>query len=174
VEFYEAVRARYSCRSYRPDPIPDEVVDRMMDAVRRAPSARNVQPWMLILVTDADLRRRLGEACCNQTFVGAAPLVVVACATGTPCKMGGTVSTQMVDIGIAMEHLALAAAVEGLGSCWIGAFEHDAVRSLLGVPDDVSVGAVMPLGFAADQPSPDDRRKGTAEITCKDRYATPS
>ena len=170
MEFYEAVQARYSCRSYRPDPIPDDVLGRMLAGVRRAPSARNVQPWRFVLVTDAELRPKLAQACCGQTFVGEAPLVVVACGTGTPCKTGGQASTQLLDIGIALEHLALSAAAEGLGTCWIGAFDPAAVGELLGIPADVQVAAVMPVGYPADQRPAEDRRKPLADIICQDRY----
>lgn len=144
---------RTSVRSYRPDTVEDEKLSRILDAARRAPSGKNGQPWVFIVVRDADIRKKLVPACKNQEFVGQAPVVVVACGREELAykKMGGYWNSLPVDIGIAMEHLMLAAEAEGLGTCWIGAFIEDEVREILSIPDEVKIVALTPVGYPADE-----------------------
>ena len=79
MDIHDAIRTRRSVRAYRPDPIPEEVLTRVLDAARVAPSAGNGQPTRLILVTDAGAREKLAALCGNQSFIAEAPIVVVAC-----------------------------------------------------------------------------------------------
>ena len=180
MEVFEAIRLRRSVRAYRAEPIPREVMERMLQVLRLAPSACNYQPWKFVIVTDEQLRRDLGEACRGQTFVGEAPVVVVGC--GSPGEaykgMGGSGNSVDVDLAIALDHLTLAAAAEGLGTCWIGAFDEEAVKKLLHVPEDVKVVAITPLGYPAGQaalgPAPEERRKPLETIISYDRFVSPS
>lgn len=153
MDIYDAIRMRTSVRSYRPDTVEDEKLSRILDAARRAPSGKNGQPWVFIVVRDADIRKKLVPACKNQEFVGQAPVVVVACGREELAykKMGGYWNSLPVDIGIAMEHLMLAAEAEGLGTCWIGAFIEDEVREILSIPDEVKIVALTPVGYPADE-----------------------
>jgi nitroreductase len=123
----------------------------MRDALRLAPSACNFQPWKFIWVQDGDLRRRVAEAANNQEWMADAPCIVVGCGRADDAykKMGGDGSSIDVDLAIALDHLTLAAAAEGLGTCWIGAFNQAAVKELLSVPLDVKVVALTPLGRPA-------------------------
>lgn len=79
MDFYEVIRTRRSIRSYKPDPIPDDVLTRILGAARIAPSGSNRQPWKFIVVRDEELKRRLAIACHNQMFIAEAPVVIVAC-----------------------------------------------------------------------------------------------
>ncbi|MBN1885559.1 MAG: nitroreductase family protein [Candidatus Krumholzibacteriota bacterium] len=171
MDIYEAIRTRTSVRSYLPDSIDDARLGRVLDAARLAPSGKNGQPWTFIVVRDPSIRRRLVPACKDQAFVGEAPVVVVACGREELAyrKMGGYWNSLPVDIGIAFEHLMLAAAAEGLGTCWIGAFIEEDVREILGVPADVKIVALTPIGYpAADQtPRP---RKPMEEILMENRW----
>ena len=122
----EIIRARTSVRSYRSDPVPEEVLRRVMEAARLAPSGKNLQPWKFILVRDERMKFRLAEASRNQSFIAQAPLVVVAC--GFPDRsyprQGNYMKSWTIDVACAVEHLMLQAREEGLGTCWIGAFEE--------------------------------------------------
>jgi nitroreductase len=152
MDVLEAIRIRRSVRKYRDDPIPDDVLDRMLEAIRLAPSACNYQPWRFVVVRDKQTREALGEASCKQHFIAQAPAIIVGC--GFPDKaykkMGGYGNSVDIDLAIALDHLTLAAAAKGLGTVWIGAFDEEAVKRILGVPADVKVVALTPLGYPAE------------------------
>jgi len=171
MDFYEAVNRRLSIRSYKPDPVPEEALQRILDAGRLAPSAKNIQPWKFIVVTDPAVRERLVPACRGQKFIAEAPVVICGCAVEAEAwnGMGGYWSAAAVDVTIALEHMILAAAAEGLGTCWIGAFIEDEVRSVLAIPEGVKPIALTPLGFPAREAEPRGR-KDLSEVVCRERY----
>jgi nitroreductase len=174
---HEAIRTRRSVRRYSPRPIPESTLPRLRDALRLAPSACNLQPWRFIFVTDGKLRAELGQAAHGQTFIAQAPLIVVAC--GFPGRaykgMGGHGNSVDIDVAIALDHLTLAAAAEGLGTCWIGAFDERAVKRLLAIPEETKVVALTPLGFPESpsliRPVAKDERKTEGEVFSVDRFA---
>lgn len=172
MELREALATRRSVRAYRPDPVPADALERVLEAARVAPSANNLQPWTFIVVRDPDLRTELAARCCGQRFVGEAPLVIVACGEPSDGEIGGYASSVPVDVAIAVDHLTLAARAEGLGTCWIGAFDHDGVRQLLGIPAPVRVVAITPLGHpkGARPFRPTGSRKRLDQIVCWERY----
>ena len=172
MDFYDAVRNRVSVRAYKPDPVPDDVLNRVLNAGRLAPSAKNIQPWKFIVVRDPETRAALVPACRGQALVGQAPVVICACAlTDQAWKgMGGYWSAEAVDVTIALEHMILAAAAQGLGTCWIGAFTEAEVKKVLGIPENAKPIALTPLGYPAQQPKPRPR-KPLAEIVCYDRFS---
>ena len=167
----EAIQKRRSVRKYKPDPLPEDVLGRILQAARLAPSGKNLQPWRFILVRSAETKERLARASADQTFIAEAPVVVVACADPEAryARMGRYMKSWPVDVACALEHLMLQAADEGLGTCWIGAFEEQAVKDILGVPDGIKVLALTPLGYPADVPS-FRGRKGLAEIVSEEKY----
>ena len=171
VDIYEVIKKRVSVRKYRPDQVPDDLLNRIMEAARLAPSAKNLQPWHFIIVRDEKLRKDLVPACRNQHFIAEAPVVICGCADKNRCyaKMGGIIYSYPVDLGIAMEHIILAATAEGLGTCWIGAFDEEEVKKILMVPDHLTVVALTPLGYPATEPRPRPR-KTLDEITSFEYY----
>ena len=173
MEFYKVLRTRRSVRSYRPDLISQDSLNRVLGAVRISPSGSNRQPWRFILVTDPDLRGELAAACRDQNFVGEAPIIVVACGHDIKYNRGGYMGEMsfLVDISIAFTHLILAARAEGLGTCWIGSFDNDRIKGLLSIPDDYDVVAVSPLGYPDGEWFKEtDHRKPLSEITSLNRY----
>ena len=152
MEFYEVIRTRRSVRSYKPDPIPEEVLKRILEAARIAPSGSNRQPWKFILVKDEELKKKVAECCHGQMFIAEAPIVIVACGYNIHYNRGGYMGdlSMLVDVSIAMTHLILAARAEGLGTCWIGAFDNECLKKLLKIPEDVNVVAITPLGYPKD------------------------
>lgn len=171
MDIYEAVRERTSVRAYKPDPIEEDKLERILDAARLAPSGKNGQPWTFIVVKDEDLRKKLVPACKNQEFVGQAPVIIVACGHEERAykKMGGYWNSMPLDIGIAIEHLMLAAVSEGLGTCWIGAFIEEQVREILGVPEGVKIVALTPVGYPAGDKT-HRPRKSLDEIIMHERW----
>jgi len=173
MEFYEVIKTRRSIRSYKPDMPPHEALDRILEAVRISPSGSNRQPWRFIIVTDREKREKLATACGNQGFVGEAPVIVVACGHDIKYNRGGYMGEKsfLVDVSIAFTHLVLAARAEGLGTCWIGFFQNDEVKELLGIPDDYDVVAVTPLGYPRGEEFREtDKRKPLSEITLIDWF----
>jgi len=165
-----AIRKRRSIRSYQDRPVEEDKLQRILEAARLAPSARNVQAWKFIVVRDPELRRQLVDAANGQKFVGEAPVVIIACATETSHVMACGLPNYQIDTAIAITNMTLQAVAEGLGTCWIGAFKQDAVKRLLGIPDSVCVVELLPLGYPTQQPAPRSR-KALEEIVCYDKWA---
>ena len=167
----EAIRRRKSVRKYKPDPVPAEALGRILEAARLAPSGKNLQPWKFIVVRSTETKERLARASANQAFLASAPLVIVACGFPEECyaHMGRYMKSWTVDVSCAVEHLMLQAAAEGLGTCWIGSFEEDAVKEILGVPPQVRVLALTPLGYPAEDP-PGRGRKDLTQIVSEEKF----
>jgi nitroreductase len=168
----DAIAARQSVREYEVRAIEPDKLERVLEATRLAPSASNRQEWRFVVVRDQELRHKLAEVAGGQAFVGQAPVVIVACAVGTDHLMPCGLPSFSIDVAIALDHLSLVAVEEGLGTCWIGAFDQAKVKALLGIPDDVCVVELMPLGYPADTPR-SKQRKGLAEIAMRERWNQP-
>lgn len=174
-----AINNRRSVRKYSDRAIPGDVLARMRQVMRAAPSACNNQPWHFIFVTDPDLRRQVAAGSREQLWIADAPVIVVAC--GYPehayKRMGGYGNSIDIDLAIALDHLTLAATADGLGTCWIGAFSESAIKPLLGVPAEVKIVAMTPLGYPASGgligPLDEHRRKRPAELFSENRFGQP-
>jgi nitroreductase len=170
MEFSELIEKRYSVRAYKPDPVEDDKLQQVLQAARLAPTAANRQPFQLIVIRtegrEAELKRIY-----NQDWFVQPPLVICAC--GTPVqgwvRRYDNKNYSKVDVAIAMDHLILAAANLGLGTCWIAAFDPTAAREILGLPDDVEPIAFTPLGYPADQLRP-KKRKELSELVRYERW----
>ena len=150
MEFYDTIRTRRSCRGYFPDkPVPGEALARISEAINMAPSACNKQPVKFLFVRNAELRAKICGIY-RPDWLKDAPVIVVAlgCDEKAWHRPEGD-SIVPVDAAIAMEHFVLAAAAEGLGSCWICAFRRDEMDRVLGLEGTSwrSV-AISPLGYA--------------------------
>ena len=167
----EVIARRRSIRKYREDPIPEKVLGRVLEAARLAPSGKNLQPWKFIIIKDKSLKDKLAVASVGQFFITKAPVVIVACGFPDNCysRLGRYMKSWPVDVAIALEHLILQAEEEGLGTCWIGAFEEEEVKRILGIPENVKVLALTPLGYPDEAPLP-RRRKSLEEITSYDGF----
>ncbi len=145
------IKQRYSVRSYHDRPVEPEKLKTVLDAARLAPSARNMQDWRFVVVQDAAIRERLMVAANNQPFVGKAPVVIACCTTQPDYVMRCGQHSAPIDVAIAMDHMTLQAVEEGLGTCWIGSFYEDQVKTILGIPDNVRVIELLTLGYPADR-----------------------
>ncbi|MCE5329670.1 nitroreductase family protein [bacterium] len=169
--FLEIVEKRKSIRSYKSIEVEKEKLDYVLEAFRKAPSAKNLQPWKLVVITDKSIIKNLAVACNNQTFISEAPVVIVACAKEEEAygRMGGYLNSYPIDIGISLEHLILAATEQGLGTCWIGAFNEKAVKEVIRAPENVRVVAATPLGYPNEQ-GRERNRKPIEEIISFNSY----
>ncbi len=170
MDFQELTKKRYSVRAYKPDPVEDDKLARILEAARIAPTAANRQAFRVIVVQvkgrEADLRRIYGR----EWFIQA-PLVLCVCALpseGWVRKADGWNAAE-VDATIVMSHIVLAAADEGLGTCWIAAFDPAAAREVLGLPPEVIPSAFTPLGHPADTLGTKKRRP-LGDLVRRDRW----
>ena len=149
MDFFEVLEARRSVRAYKADPVPEDKLQRVLRAAQLAPTACNLQPWRLVVLETAgreqELRRVFGGA-----WLAQAPLVLcVASQPGVAWKRSDGKSYADVDAAIVADHVILAAAAQGLGTCWIGAFRPAAARELFGLLPDEEPVALTPLGIPA-------------------------
>lgn len=165
----EAIKQRRSVRSYKPDAVPEESLNRVLEAARLAPSAHNAQAWRFVVVKDEEKKQQLARAAHNQDFVAAAPIVIAAVALEPERMMSCNVPSYAVDLAIAVDHMTLQAVEEGLGTCWIGAFSQEEVKEILGVLEECKVVALLPLGYPADEPR-GKMRKRLDEIVSFDSF----
>lgn len=169
MEFYELIRKRYSVRAYQSTPIEEETLQRILEAAVLAPTAANRQSFQIIVVKTVGKEEQLKAVYPNPWFAQA-PLVVCACGLPQQNWVRRDGKNYMdVDVAIMMDHLILAAANEGLGTCWIGAFDPNPLRKLLNLPLDVEPIALTPLGYPADQPGP-KRRKPISDLVRYERW----
>jgi nitroreductase len=169
MEFKEVIRKRESVRGYMDKPIPDEKLRNVLEAARIAPSGSNRQDMKLIIVRDAKKREALARAAGNQHFVGEAPVIIVAVSTNPELVMHCEVPSHPVDLAIAVDHMTLAAVDEGLGTCWIGLFSQEQVKSILGIPDKYKVVTLFPLGFPKKEKG-FKSRKPLDKIVCYESF----
>jgi nitroreductase len=169
MEFRDLIRARYSVRAYKPDPIPQESLDRVLEAAILAPTAANRQPFRLIICQTAERQEELRRIYRNEWFTQPPLVIGIVALPGEAWTRRDGKNYADVDVSIAMDHLILAAANEGLGTCWIGAFDPQAAREVLGLPPGVEPIAFTPLGYPADAPR-EKRRKALVELIKYERW----
>ena len=170
MEVLEAIKQAKSVSKFRPDPIPEQKIQTVLNAARLAPSVENLQPWKFIAVTDEDAKRKLAGMVTNGRLLEA-PVVIVACARLDEAvgMIGGYMNSYPVDLGMALANLTLAATGEGLGTSWVFAFNEEKVRSLLRVPEDARVVGLTPVG-TPEAHEPPSGRKHLSEILAYNAY----
>ena len=176
----DAIMTRRSIRRYKDTPVDDATLEKVLEAARWAPSWANTQCARFVVVRDNDVRAGLVEALSEGNpatkALQNAPLIIVACAVkGTSGYYHGEVQTPkgdyfMLDVGLAMENLVLAAHALGLGTVHVGLFDHDKVDALLNVPEGTTVVEMTPLGYP-DREATAPPRKELSEIVVQDRFA---
>lgn len=163
MSFLEIVQTRRSLRTYLSAPVEQEKLEYVLECARLAPSWKNLQCWRFIVVEEAEERQALANAFAEtnpgRKALTQAPLIIVLCAVPAEAEVWENKDFMMLDAGLAMEHLILAAAEQGLGTCWQGLFSEEAVRSVLMIPEDVRVIAMTPLGYADETRRPRPRKE---------------
>ncbi|MFC1954067.1 nitroreductase family protein [Chloroflexota bacterium] len=163
MQFLKLAKKRYSVRAYKPEPVEDEKLQQMLEAARLAPTATNRQPFQLIVVHTAGREKELSRIYQRTWFVQA-PIVICACGIPSQSWIRRDGKNYCdIDVTIAMDHLILTAADLGLGTCWIGAFNPEAAREILKLPNEVEPIAFTTLGYPDDQPK-DKKRKPIGDL----------
>src|SRR3712207_2992440 len=143
MDVFEAVRTLLAVRSYRDTPVPEESIRRIVEAGRLTASSANGQPWHFVVVRNHDTLRQLGALARTGPYVAQAPLAIVVAIDKTRFAVS--------DASRAIQSMMLTAWADGLGSNWVGFGGLEAVKPLLGIPDDVEVFAVLPIGYPTDE-----------------------
>jgi nitroreductase len=152
MDFYDVINQRRSIRGYKADPIPEASIQRIAEAVSIAPSACNLQPWSFRIVTNPKLRAEICK-CYAAEWLSEAPAIAVALGNIDECwkRLDGKPIID-IDLGIVMEHLVLAATAEGLGTCWVCAYDSKKMDRVLNILAPWSVYAISPLGYPNAEP----------------------
>jgi nitroreductase len=159
MDFQDLIRRRYSVRAYRPDPVPEETLARILEAGRLAPTAANRQPFRIVVLRTAGRQPALRRLYAREWFLQA-PVVICVCGVPAEAWVRKDGRSHLdVDAAIAMDHLILAATDEGLGTCWIAAFDVEVARQVFEVrPGEVPL-LLTTLGYAADRAGVKERRR---------------
>jgi len=171
MDVMEAIKVRRSVRAYGPEEVPEEVMRRVFEAGRLAPSAFNYQPWHYIVVMDERMRDELSKAAKFGKFLREAPVVLVAC--GDTKRSPGW---NQVDVTISLQQMVLMATAEGLGTCWIGKLDKERVRELLDIPESWDVVAMLTMGYPREKVdlvakvARSGKRKEIGEIFSRERF----
>jgi nitroreductase len=142
---FEAIQERRSIRAYQDTPVPREKLEKILEAARLAPSARHVEPWHFIAVTDSEKRKILSKGRYAK-FCAEAPLVIVACGDKV-----GSPDWYAIDVALAVENMILTATSEGLSTCCVGSFDEKEVKETLKVPDNFEVLLLLAVGYSREK-----------------------
>ena len=180
MEVLEAIRTRRSVRKYAPDPVPDELLRQVLEAARWAPSWANTQCWEIVVVRDPERKKALSELLVPErnpakNAVATAPVVLAVCGRkgisgfykGQPVTEKG--DWLMFDVALAVQNICLAAHALGLGTVIVGALDHARAGELLGLPEDVELVVLIPLGKPAHEPKAPPRKE-LSEFVHLERY----
>ncbi len=169
-EALELMKSRRSIRRYTDEPVPEALLEEVLEAGRWAPSASNRQPWHFIVVRDVEMRQAVAEHAAyyfiKWAHVEEAPVLIALCG-----ETRNRVYRQFLheDVGLAGGQMMLQAAALGLGTCWLGGLDREAIGTVLGVPEGIEVIGILTLGFPAEAPEP-PARKPLAEIVHYERF----
>jgi len=169
MDFIELAKKRYSVRAYKSTPIEYHKLQVVLDAARLAPTAANRQPFQIIIIQTQDRQEELLRIYNKPWFVEAPLIICICCIPSESWTRKDGKSYCDIDAAIVMDHLILAATDQGLGTCWVGAFEPEEARKVLQLADAVEPIAFTPLGYPNDQPG-DLVRKTIEELL---RYDIP-
>jgi len=163
MDVFEAVRTVLAVRSYRPDPIPHDVVARIVESGRLTASSMNRQPWHFVVVDDKATLQRMGELAQTGPYIAQAPLAIVVAVEKTPFGVS--------DGSRAIQSMVLTAWAEGVGSNWVGFRGLEEIRTLLAIPEEFEILAALPFGYPAEPAGQGKKdRKPLAEVASHGKY----
>jgi len=171
LDVFEAIKGRRSVRKYKADPVSEELIEKILEAGRWAPSGSNIQPWEFIVINDPkilDMVRKFSPG-----SFGGAPLAILVCSDRERArKFGGPLGESYlapVDCAMAVQNMLLAAYALGLGSCPIKSFSQTAVKEILEIPDHLEPELLIAIGYPTKNPSPPPKRP-LSEIAHLNKY----
>ncbi len=166
---YDCIRTRRTVRNFKPDPVPPELIHKLVQVARWSPSSSNLQPWHLVVITEPDTIKKLAEIATQGPFIGDAPLLIAMVMEET--------NRPALDAGRAIQQMELLAWSEGMGTCFVGFREQsqqEAVKSLLEIPDNMELITVLPFGFRGERPKGTGvPRKPMAEMAHQGKFGVP-
>jgi nitroreductase len=163
---FECVRARIETREFKPDPVPEAALQKILEAGRWSPSQRNRQPWHFIVVQERETLQQLGAMAPSGAYLAEAPLAIAVVTDGA--------RVPLIDGTRAISSMQLVAWEEGLGSCWVGSVDREGVKRLLGLPETCELITVLPFGYPTDVAKRlRKRRKPLEQMAHRERFGTP-
>lgn len=147
MDVYQCIRSRRTVREYKPDPIPPELLRKILQAGRWAPSSSDTQKWHFIVIQDQDTLATLGDIATQGRFIAQAPLAIAVVMDNAP--------RPQLDAGRALQQMELMAWSQGVGMCFVGvreAEQQQAVKKLLGIPEALELITLLPFGYRAEGP----------------------
>jgi nitroreductase len=174
MDVFEAIKERKSIRAYQDKPVPRKVLERILEAGRLAPSARNIEPWHFIAVTYKETLKALSKGLFAK-FVSGASLVIVVCGDKKASS-----DWYAVDSSLAAENMVLTAVNEGLGTCFVGSFNETDVKKLLKIPEHLEVLVMITIGYPKEKLDLSNKllrlvgsRKVLSEVVSEDEFGKP-
>ena len=166
MDVYQAIRSRRTVRDYKPDPIPEDLLRKILQCARWSPSSSNTQKWSFIVIRDRETLQKLGKIATQGPFIAQAPLAIAVVMDDAP--------RPQLDAGRALQQMELMAWSEGVGMCFVGVRDAEqitAVKELLGIPEKMELITLLPFGYRADVPKPPGTpRKAMSEIIHWERF----
>ncbi len=174
MDVFETVQERRSIRAYQDTPVPREKLEKILDAGRLAPSAKNIEPWHFISVTDDAKRKTLSKGTFAK-FLAESPVVIVACG-----NKEASPDWYAIDVALAVENMVLTAVSEGLSTCCVGSFNEKEVKAILDVPEKFEVVMLLAVGYAREKIDLSSKmlhlmrsRKPFSEVTSEETFGNP-
>lgn len=176
MDIFQAIAGRRSIRRYQETPVEPEKIKQLLNLARLAPSWKNLQCWRFLVLTDAARRGCVLEVFPDENpgkkALATAPCLIVVCADPSESGIENGMEYFLADTAIAFDHLCLAAHGMGLGTCWMGWFNEEAIKAALGIPQQIRVVGVTPLGYPDQEPKPRPRKE-LGEVAFLDNWGTP-
>jgi nitroreductase len=168
---FEAIKNRRSIRKYKPEPVPEGLVKKILEAAVWAPSGSNIQPWNFIVIKDRKVLNMVRKI--SPGYFGDAPLAILVCSDKKRAyKLGGELGRDyltIADCALAVQNMLLAAYASGLGTCIVKSFSSTAIKHILEIPDEIEPELLVIVGYPDQSPKPPLRRP-LEEITCLNKY----
>lgn len=168
MEIQKAIYGRRSIRHYKNKPFSDDILTEILQSAIEAPSAGNVQARKYYVVTNQEIKKKLAKASLNQNFIFEAPVAIVVCVDDRIKKRYGSRGTELyaiLDCAASIQNMMLTAYAHDLGTCWVGAFDEEAVGKIMNLPENLRVVSILPIGYPDESPERPDRF--TIEDVCE-------
>ena len=170
IDVFTVISTRRSIRKYQSKPVSEDQLSRILEAGRLAPSAANRQPWHFLVVTDPTIRKKMRQAYSREWFSDA-PIILVVCVDPHEAWVRADGEEfWKVDAAIALQNMILQATTEGLGTCWIGAFDEPVAKHILEIPNPIRIVAMTPIGYPDEEKGPVSNRKKLQALVHRDTW----
>jgi len=158
MQILEEIREWVSIKNFREDSVPEDILNRIIEAGRRAPSAKNRQPWRFVVCRDFKIRNRLKDAAFGQEHVGQAPVVIAACTTNINYKMPNGQLSYPIDLSMAVSFMMIQSRAEKLGTCVVTTYDEPEVKDILAIPYSMRVVMLLLVGYPMEIPLINQRK----------------